>query len=478
MTMTQASPEPSEKAVGRPLARVRQGLAHRQRISVYGVLVFFFFVFGGLFVGFIIAHLFPETVISVAMGVRTDREGIVEPTAGIDAESIPTAANEVEPRPGGADVLSERAEAPTDGKTIGEGLDRPSQSDSQSAAGMGPPASAPLIPSSTPSYAGAWSRRKPEPPMPAKEIAAPMAGPGSAVVKPVSPSALTPPNPAPGPPPSSSANAPLAPSESVASAPGSPGSLPPPRVVARQKPPLPQGVTAPPADIASFAPADQMEMSQWATAETPAGHFDALALHRGGATIDAKTPAQLGDIFEVQGWAGEGSIGLPIRDVVFSICGRAVGHARVEGMRPDVAEKIHPNLGRSAWHARLLAAHLPRCANGQLSAWAVLPGAGTLLPLANVFPVGLAPIPPGTAMPPGARAFGPRDVARPKLVPVEILASSTEMRRCGRADCAVVGELFAGTQQGYIADDGGDWALVVFVRIAGWIHKSQFRVGS
>ena len=251
----------------------------------------------------------------------------------------------------------------------------------------------------------------------------------------------------------------------------------PPRVVARQKPPLPQGATAPPADIASFAPADQMEMSQWAMAEALAGHFDALALQRGGATIDAKTPAQPGDVFEAQGWAGEGSIGLSIRDVVFSMCGKSVGHARVNGVRTDVTERVHPNLGRSGWRARLLAAHLPRCGDGQLRAWAVVPGGGSLLPLGNVYSVALAPASPGATVLPGARVFGPRDVAQPRLVAIEILASGTELRRCGRTDCASVGDLFAGSQQGYVAEEAGDWALIVFARLAGWMQKSQFRAG-
>ncbi|MFN0042386.1 MAG: hypothetical protein ACKVSF_04135 [Alphaproteobacteria bacterium] len=425
--------------------------------------MFFLFVFGGLFVGFVVAHLFPETVMSVAFGVRTDRDGLVE-----SAEDAKDKAG------GGAEEAdaTERPESAEPPDDRGKSTDGPGSSQASigtPAAGSAPDAAIEPLPPTAPAYAGALARRKPAPP-----------AQGAPSVTGTDSSATAPPASSPRPI-SPAASIQAGPVPSLAASPASAllegAAASPPRVVARQKPPLPQGVAAPPADIASFAPADQMEMSQWVMAEAVAGHFDVLALQRGGVPIDAKTPALPGDVFEAQGWAGEGSIGLSLRDVILSMCGKSVGHARVVGTRADVAEKIHPNLGRSGWRARLLAAHLPRCGDGQLRAWAVVPGGGSLLPLGNVFSVALAPASPGATVPPGARAFGPRDVARPRLVAIEILATGTELRRCGRIDCASVGDLFAGSQQGYVAEEAGDWALIVFARLAGWIQKSQFRAG-
>ena len=245
----------------------------------------------------------------------------------------------------------------------------------------------------------------------------------------------------------------------------------------RQKPapPAQAAFAAPAVAVGSFLPKDQSDLAAWGRADAPSGHLDAAFLARTGAKLDAQAALKADDLIDVHGWAGDRLLGLRFETALISLCGKVVARARVGEARPDVARAMHPNLTRSGWRTRLAVVHLPRCANAQLQAWGVVPGAPVLVPLAGTVPLELPP--PSGSPPPGAPPFQPKDVAAPKLGPIAVLVELAELRHCGSTDCAVAAQAGGGTHQGYVAAQAGDGAWVVLGARAGGLPRAQFRAG-
>jgi hypothetical protein len=407
----------------------------------------------------VVAHLFPDTVLSVAYGVRTDNDGLT-PAAPPPTD---TAADS-----GDAALKGDRADAsPPVPEHVIANQAVPLGDAAIANTGVAAVVLTPPLPTESPP--GARELRKPSPPVP----------PASATTLEATPPQSPPPPTAL---PIAAAAAPVtqAPVQSAGPSPGQAVGATaeaPPRVAPRQKPQAPATAARAPQMVAlgSFAATDQSELASWGLLDVPSGYVDGAILARTGATLDPKATLQADDQIDIFGWVGDAAFGLPFRDVILSMCGKAVGRARVGEARPDVARAVHPNLGRAGWRTRVSVAHLPRCPDAVLKAWGVVPGAPTLVPL-NGGPV-LALPSPGAPPPPGAPPLQPKDIAAPKLGPIAIIAANAELRHCGSTDCRVAHYAPAGTYQGYVADEAGDWGLVVFGERVGWLPRAQYKAG-
>lgn len=370
-------------------------LPSRARFSLLGMLGAFFFIFMGLFLGFVVAYLFPEMVMRVMYGVETEAPMRVQNYSGETTSVAPSSGDRVG---GGTDGRRER-EISMSSRL--QGLEAPSS-------GL-----APSAPNATPS-AEFVVRRKPAPPVAAREPA------------------VTP----------------------------------------------PQG-RLPSQAVSSFLPALQYPMSQWRQIETRAGYVDHVRVAGTGAVVMAgerpgDATLNAADILDIAGWVGDPVLGVRFKDVVFSLCGKAVGHAKIGLPRPDVAGAVHPNLGSSGWQGRLYVGYLPRCADPVLHVWGVVPGTTTVLPVREPVPLKL---PPADAVPAnapkGAPVFAPKNVVALRPTSIDVLADHAEMRRCGASNCQTVAQIAKGRYQGHVIEEADGWVLVVIPDKAGWLPRSQ-----
>ena len=241
--------------------------------------------------------------------------------------------------------------------------------------------------------------------------------------------------------------------------------------------PAPAAPTAPEQGVSSYLPAAQYPAAEWRRVETQAGFIDTITIAATGAKLDDNVPKAT-DTLDIAGWIGDPVLGLRFKDVVFSVCGKIVGHTKVGSPRPDVAKAVHPNLAPSGWRARLYVGYLPRCPGASLLVLGVVPGSVTVLTVGAPVPLHLpaAEKLPANA-PKGAPLFTPKNVTPARFVPVEILPDNAELRRCGAADCAGVGQVAKGRYQAHIAEEVDGWVLLILSDKAGWLPRSQLAWG-
>lgn len=164
-----------------------------------------------------------------------------------------------------------------------------------------------------------------------------------------------------------------------------------------------------------------------------------------------------------------------LRDVVFSACGQIVAQAQIAMPRPDVAKAVHPNLANSGWRAEILAADLPACADSNIRAWGVVPGAlARLAPVVGIFSY-VSPGPSNAPLRLSAQQTVDADsYPKPVFVALQVTASKANLRKCGSTSCAVVGQVDGGRYTAYIATRDPEWSLIVFPDGAGWLFNELF----
>lgn len=248
-----------------------------------------------------------------------------------------------------------------------------------------------------------------------------------------------------------------------------------PAIPAAEAPTPAVSAAAPPRSaMSTFLPAAQYPASEWRKAETQAGAVDAVTVAATGEKV-GNAMLKATDTIEVSGWVGDPSLGLRFKNVLFSVCGKIVGHTVVNASRPDVAKTVHPNLTPSGWQARLYVGYLPNCAVAALQVLGVVPGSVTVLAVGAPVPLRLPPpAKPPSGTPSGAQVFTPKSVVPARFVAVEILPDTAELRRCGAATCNAVGQVSKGRHQAFVAEEGSDgWVLLIFPDKAGWVPRTQ-----
>lgn len=403
----------------------------RAHVSLIGVWALFFCIFSGLFCGFLIAYFFPDEVVYALYGVSTEPPPapVVPPSAVAEAPSSDSLEGEAGER---ERVLSASlsAQAAMEGAAEGKSVAEP-------------------VVSVTPQFT---KRRKPPPP-----VAPIFPTPGG-------PAAIVSSAPA--------AVAPAAPVAAPASAPAAPVPAPassPPQIQVPGRAPLPPGFP-----FASFLPAAQYPAAEWRKVDVGTGFVDAATIAATGAKLAGITPGPT-DMIDLAGWAGDGTLGMRMKDVVLSMCGKIVGHIPIGLPRPDVAKAVHPNLAPSGWQGRLYVGYLPRCPGAALQVLAITPGTTTVMPVGDPIPISL---PAETKLPAdapkGALVFTPRSVVPAKFGPVDVLYDNVELRRCGANDCAVVGQLGKARHEAIVAEETQDgWVLLILRDKAGWLPRGQ-----
>lgn len=243
-------------------------------------------------------------------------------------------------------------------------------------------------------------------------------------------------------------------------------------------PPVLELETSPaPVVVDSFEPDAQTALDDWRIVAGSGGHFDVLA------RVDSAQASETGiapdAVLSARGWAGEASLGIRTDDVLLVRCGRVVARAQVELDRPDVAEIVHPNLRRSGWQALILAADLPSCADGAMTAFGVLPGSpAKLVRLNGSHSLSVRSGEGGRPRRFSAQeAIDPNAYPLPPLTEIEVVATRANLRRCGSTDCPVVGQIERGTHPAIVVEKNGDWSLISFGDEVGWLFDELYRQG-
>jgi hypothetical protein len=225
--------------------------------------------------------------------------------------------------------------------------------------------------------------------------------------------------------------------------------------------------------VDSYPPTRYSPLDRWTVTGTLAGHFDTLSVLADVSRSELAGDGHLDGNARLlaASWAGDPELGLPLRDVLIGQCGRIIARARVTLDRPDVADAVHPNLGRSGWEAVLHVSDLAICAEPDLRAWAVLPtGEPALLPLLGSHRSGIIdqvaePSYHVSALPP----LDPRDLTRPDVSEIEVTASRVNLRRCAGTACPRVAQIEGGRHLAHIAARQNGWTLLVLKDRAGWM---------
>lgn len=251
-----------------------------------------------------------------------------------------------------------------------------------------------------------------------------------------------------------------------------------------------QGQLAAPLSLAVLAPRPSVQVDSYpASAARPLadwqtdprktmGWVDAASLL--SVTGTPRDPANMTneDILVITGWAGEMDIGVRIHRVLLVACDRIIGTATVSLPRPDVAEKIHPNLTRSGWSAKLAVGHLPRCPESALTAWGANRTGKVLFPLAGRVQLPLPPIDPLLSLKHfiSPKAFTPGDDPPSPVRHVTFPARKTPLLRRPARDSAVSDEVDGGRYPATILEDTPDWLQVVVGDKAGWVARSTIKI--
>ncbi|MEP4379729.1 MAG: hypothetical protein ABJ215_00805 [Alphaproteobacteria bacterium] len=236
--------------------------------------------------------------------------------------------------------------------------------------------------------------------------------------------------------------------------------------------------SAPQIIVDSFPPGRQTQFDDWRRTDEASGHFDRLAvIGEGGVLVDQKIVGAE-NVLVAQGWAGERQVGIRYKDVLLVMCRLVVARAQVSQDRPDVAEAVHPNLGRSGWEAQIVVADLPLCDDDRLSAWAVVQATPPFLaPLIGSHPVRIkndrgSAVPHVSAQSPlTPDSYDPLTVVR-----VEIKASRANLRTCATTACSRVAQIDGGVYPSVILDRVDGWSLIAFSDRIGWLFDDLYGV--
>lgn len=220
-------------------------------------------------------------------------------------------------------------------------------------------------------------------------------------------------------------------------------------------------------------------LSDWQTdARKTMGWVDSASLFTAAGA--PRQPAALTneDLLVVSGWAGEMDIGVRIHRVLLVVCDRVVGTVAVDLPRPDVAEKVHTNLARSGWTAKLAVGHLPRCPDAALTAWGTNRSGNALFPLAGRVQVSLPPLDPLLSLkhftsPP---VFAPGDDPPAPVRAVTFPAKKTPLLRRPAGDAMVSDHVDGGRYTVTVLENTPDWLQVVVGDKAGWVAKSAIKI--
>ena len=235
--------------------------------------------------------------------------------------------------------------------------------------------------------------------------------------------------------------------------------------IAKQRPP--------PVSVDSLSRDAQYDILNWNLVAYKSGSVDIVRTEVGAKPMDGVLVLNSGELIVLTGWAGHPKYGLRFRDVLFSLCGKVVGHASVHRARPDVAKAVHPNLGYSGWTAQLAADQLPRCEQQVLQAWGVAPIGRNIFPLNGNASVQFAGAPHSD----GNRYFQQVEVLTPErngaavLKKITVRASALRVRKCGGTGCDVVGSISAGAYEGYVLEMVAGWTLIQIGKTVGWVSS-------
>ena len=243
-----------------------------------------------------------------------------------------------------------------------------------------------------------------------------------------------------------------------------------------RKPAAPLPPPPPPQTLVDSFASGAYSLGDWAINDALyAGWIDTVTVEPGGSHQVSRDDQML----LATGWAGEGTVGLRVPTVILTLCDTVVAATPVKNSRPDVAAKIHPNLGESGWQARLLVGHLPRCEGTYLEAWAIYPDGTVLLPLGGRVRVNLPPRDAAVVLSgfAGSPPLRPDPTARPKTVTVDA-DSTLILKRRPSADGPVVNRYSPGRYTAYRLDEREAWVLLAIDGQIGWVSREAVRIAN
>ncbi len=231
-------------------------------------------------------------------------------------------------------------------------------------------------------------------------------------------------------------------------------------------------VSKPAAQVDSLGAEGQYDILKWNLVAYRAGNVDEVRAEHGHVSKDGRLTLSKGDRVLLSGWAGHPAYGVRFRDVLFSLCGKVVGRASIQGARADVARAVHRNLGSSGWAAKLAADHLPRCKEQVLQAWGVAPIGYNIFPLSGKTVLSFT----GTAGPVAGfyrtqlAPLTPAKNGKALLRKIKVRASAVRLRKCGDSTCDVVGKIPAGLHEGFVLETTDGWTLFQIGDAVGWAN--------
>ncbi len=233
-----------------------------------------------------------------------------------------------------------------------------------------------------------------------------------------------------------------------------------------------------PTPVDSLNVEDQYDIQKWNLVAYRAGSIDLIRTASGAAPNDGRLALSKGEFLLLSGWAGHPTYGMRFRDVLISLCGKVVGRAVVQGVRPDVASAVHRNLVQSGWSAKLATDLLPRCEQQVLQVWGVAPIGYNIFPLTGKTALSFA----GSAGP----AIGKYRAQSQPLLPAQngvaelkkitVRASVLRLRKCGDPSCDVVGHIVTGRHDGYVLESVEDWTLFQIGESVGWASNRYLSI--
>jgi hypothetical protein len=277
-------------------------------------------------------------------------------------------------------------------------------------------------------------------------------------------------------------------SEQIPETPEQPEALEPKPAIVEPEPLAPKAMppeivkvkvpTTTPIPVNSFNGDDVTSMKGWQLETIVSGNVDEIL-------IDGTEPQKLGtrpltnnDVLQIKGWAGNTALGMRMHHVLVSMCQKIIAHTPVMDRRPDIADKVHPNLVLSGWTAWIAVAHLPRCEAPEIRFWAAGAVAPVLSPVNGWKRMAL----PSTDTEPektfytDGKPLRPQNLPEPISIVLNIPGGRANLHHCADQDCRVVSTRRKGRHLAFIADTAHDWALIQFRDTSGWLAQSSFKV--
>ena len=237
--------------------------------------------------------------------------------------------------------------------------------------------------------------------------------------------------------------------------------------------PMPRAV-----QVNSYAPGREYPLAEWQVVDDAGGFVDAVFVNGELMGMDEIIRVGSGDVIHMTGWAGHRLLGMRFPEVLFSVCGKIVGGVTVSGVRPDVADSVHPNLMHSGWEADLFASDLPRCEEPAISVWGRPPVGWTLRPVIGTWRFifqASSEIAPVTIIHEES-IIRPEDVKKTETQRLSIHHGNTPLHQCANTKCDVVINLAQGPLSAVIVEEMDGWVLLQSAKGSGWVMSSAFRV--